>query len=149
MNRLDQFLNIAARQMRILPAATRDEELRELRGHLEQRVEDYQNAGLPDDAAQMRALESLGSPRRLGASLCDAWEGIPFSWWRLLAAIVGVTAFLLFGMAFVILALVTIPLNSETALLPEITPAFCAFYMALPLFCGLLFSHWLGDVAAS
>ena len=144
MNRLDQFLNTAARQMRIMPATLRDDELRELRGHLQQRVEDYQNAGMSDDAAQTRALESLGSPRALGAKLCDAWESIAFSWWRLAAAIVGVTAFLVFGMAFFILALVTIPLNSETALLPEIAPAFCAFYVALPLFCGVLFSHWLG-----
>ncbi len=92
MNRLDQFLNIAARQMRVMPAAAREEQLRELRGHLEQRAEDYQNAGLSDDAAQLRALQGLGSPRALGAKLCDAWEGIAFSWWRLAAVITGAIA---------------------------------------------------------
>lgn len=144
MKRLDQFLNVAARQMRAMPAAARDDELRELRGHLEQRVEDYLGAGMADDAAQLRALEGLGSPRKLGASLCDAWEGIAWSWWRLAAAIAGVTAFLLFGLLATILALAIIPLNSELALLPEIVPLLCAFYLSLPLFCGLLFSHWLG-----
>ena len=144
MNRLDQFLGAAARQMRIMPAALRDEELRELRGHIEQRVEDYANQGMSDDAAQARALEGLGSARKLGASLCDAWEGIAFSWWRLAATIAGVTLLLLFGIVSTILAMVTIPMNSETALLPEIVPSICAFYMALPMFCGMLFSHWLG-----
>ena len=92
MKRLDQFLSVAARQMRIMPAALRDDELRELRGHLEQRAEDFENAGMSDDAAYARALESLGSPRALGAKLCDSWEGIAFSWWRLAAAIVGAIA---------------------------------------------------------
>lgn len=144
MNRLDQFLNIAARQMRIMPAARRADELRELRGHLQQRAEDYADAGMSEDAAQFRALEGLGSPRKLGAQLCDAWEGIAFSWWRLAAAIVGVTAFLLFGLLATIFALAVVPSNSEIALLPEIVPLLCAFYVALPLFCGALFSHWLG-----
>ena len=144
MNRLDQFLSIAARQMRVMPAAKRDDELRELRGHLEQRAQDYESAGMSADEAQLRATEGLGSARALGNRLCDAWEGVPFGWWRLAAAIMGVTAFLLFGVAFVILAMVTIPLHSEAVLLPEIVPALCMVYIALPLFCGLLFSHWLG-----
>ena len=144
MNRLDQFLNIAARQMRIMPAAKRDDELRELRGHLQQRTEDYVGAGLSEDAAQMRALEGLGSPRKLGASLCDAWEGIAFSWWRVLAAIIGVTAFLLFAGVALIFAFSVAPTNAEIALLPEVVPVLCGLYLALPLFCGLLFSHWLG-----
>ncbi len=144
MKRLERFLSATARQMRIMPAAARDDELRELRGHLEQRAEDYADAGMSDDAAQMRALEGLGSPRKLGASLCDAWEGIPFSWWRLAAALVGVTAVWGVGIIVVVLALVAISLNSEVALLPEIVPLLCGFYMALPLGCGVLFSHWLG-----
>ena len=144
MNRLDQFLRVAARSMRVMPTALRDDELRELRGHIEQRVEDYQSAGMSDDAAQVRALEGLGSPRALGAKLCDAWEGIAFSWWRLLAAVGGVTAFLLFGTIVIVLSLAIIPSNAEIALLPEIVPALCGFYLALPLLCGLIFSHWLG-----
>ena len=144
MNRLDQFLSAAARSMRIMPATLRDDELRELRGHLEQRAEDYCGQGMSDDAAQMRALESLGSPRALGAKLCDAWEGIAFSGWRLAAAIVGVTAFLLFAVIALIWAIALIPMNSEAGLFPEIVPMLCAFYIALPLFCGLMFSRWLG-----
>ena len=144
MNRLDQFLNIAARQMRIMPATLRDDELRELRGHLEQRVEDYIGAGMSQDAAQMRALEGLGSPRALGAQLCDAWEGIAFSWWRLAAAIVGVTAFLTFGIVAFLFALLVIWEKTESALLPGFEPLLLGSYMALPLLCGLLFSHWLG-----
>lgn len=144
MNRLDQFLNAAARQMSIMPTAARADELRELRGHLEQRAEDYRDAGTSDDAAQLRALEGLGSPRKLGASLCDAWEGFPFDWWRVLAAILGVTAVLLFGIAAFLIMMVFASIKSEVALLPEITPSICAFYVALPLLCGVLFSHWLG-----
>ena len=144
MNRLNQFLNIAAHQMRIMPATLRDDELRELRGHLEQRAEDYREDGMSDDAAQLRALEGLGSPRKLGASLCDAWEGIAWSWWRLAAAILGVTAFLLFGVAAFLIAILFASIQSEVALLPEIVPLICAFYAALPLLCGVLFSHWLG-----
>ncbi len=144
MNRLNQFLYVAARQMRIMPAAVRDDELRELRGHLEQRVEDYCGQGMSDDAAQLRSLEGLGSPRKLGAKLCDAWEGIAFSWWRLIAAIVGVTLFLFVGIVAIGFALAVVPMNSEAAILPEIVPLLCALYVALPLFCGVLFSHWLG-----
>ena len=144
MNPLDQFLRVAARSMRIMPATLRDDELRELRGHLEQRAEDYIGAGMSENEAQARAVEGLGSPRKLGAKLCDAWEGIAFSWWRLAAAIAGVTAFLVFGIAFVTLAFVTIPLNSEIALLPEVVPVLFGLYLALPLLCGLIFSRWLG-----
>lgn len=79
MNPLDQFLSRAAQQMRAMPAAKRDDELRELRGHLEQRAQDFETQGLAPEAAQLRAAQSLGSPRKLGARLCDAWEGIAFS----------------------------------------------------------------------
>ena len=144
MNRLEQFLSSAARSMRIMPAAVRDDELRELRGHLEQRVEDFVNQGMSADEAQTQAIAGLGSPRALGSRLCDAWEGIPFGWWRLAAAIAGVTAFLMFGVALFMLSLITLPLHAEIALLPEITPLLWTFYLAMPLTCGVLFSHWLG-----
>lgn len=144
MNRLDQFLRVAARQMRSMPAALRDDELRELRGHLEQRAEDYRDAGMSDDAAQVRALESLGSPRKLGAQLCDAWEGIAWSWWRLVAAIIGVTAFLMLAGLALIMAFSIVPTNAEIALFPEVVPVLFGLYLALPLCSGLLFSHWLG-----
>ena len=144
MNRLDQFLNIAARQMRAMPAALRDDELRELRGHLQQRAQDYTGEGMSEDEAQIKALEGLGSPRKLGAKLCDAWEGIAWSWWRLIAAIAGVTAFLLFAVLALIWAMALLPLSDSMALLPEVVPLLCGVYIVSPLFCGALFSHWLG-----
>ena len=144
MNRLDQFLSVAARSMRVLPAATREDELRELRGHLEQRAEDYENQGMSGDDAQTRALEGLGSARTLGAKLCDAWEGIAFGWWRLAAALAGVSAFLLFATLALIWAIALLPMSAATALLPEIVLLLCAVFIALPLLCGVLFSHWLG-----
>ena len=144
MNPLDQFLNVAARSMRIMPAALRDDELRELRGHLEQRAEDYVDSGMSANEAQARAIADLGSARALGAKLCDAWEGIAFGWWRLAAAIIGVTAFLGFAGLALIWAIALLPMSAGTALLPEITPILCGLYAALPLFCGLLLSHWLG-----
>ena len=148
MKRLDQFLSVAARQMRIMPAALRDDELRELRGHLEQRAEDFENAGMSASEAQAQAVEGLGAARALGSRLCDAWEGIAFSWLRVLAAIVGVTAFLAMGVAAgFVFAMGTVPLPAQTPLFPEIGWALLALlglYALLPLVGGWLFSHWLG-----
>ena len=89
MNPLEQFLRQAAQEIRAMPAAVRADELRELRGHLEQRAQDYIGAGMSASEAQTRAVAGLGSARALGTKLCDVWEGVPFRWWRLLAAITG------------------------------------------------------------
>ncbi len=76
MNPLDLYLSRVARELRSMPSVKREEELRELRSHLEQRLEDFEAQGLKPEEAQARAVEGFGSPRALGSKLCDAWEGV-------------------------------------------------------------------------
>lgn len=144
MNPFETYLQRVARELRPLPLAKREEELHELRSHLEQRAEDFQGQGLDSKDAQTRTVEVFGSPRALGAQLCDAWEGIPFSWWRVGASVLRVTM-LLFATALIFaIAMGVCDLFPETGLFPEAIPLCIGFYALVPFGCGWLFSRWLG-----
>ena len=144
MNPLELYLNRVARELRFMPFSRREEELRELRSHLEQRAEDFQLAGSSDEEAQLRATEAFGSPRTLGAKLCDAWEGIPFSWWRVAASVCGITVIWLASAIIIGLVMMILPGQAELSLFPEVLPALTGVFALVPFACGLLFSHWLG-----
>ncbi|RYX80595.1 hypothetical protein EON83_27935 [bacterium] len=143
MNPLDSYLARVAHELRSLPQSKREDELKELRSHLQQRVEDFQH-GLKIEEAQQQAVCALGAPNVLGARLADAWEGIPFSWWRV-AATCAVTTMIWILSSFI--AGISMALGgtfSGTALLPELFPLIMVFYLSVPVLCGALFTHWLG-----
>lgn len=144
MNQLDQFLNRVARELRSMPDWKREEELRELRSHLEQRVEDFETQGFKVEEAQTKAVEALGSAWALGTKLCDAWEGIPFSWWRIAASVCGITVIWLASAILIGLAMMILPGQAELSLFPEALPILTGVFALVPFACGLLFSHWLG-----
>jgi hypothetical protein len=150
MNRLDQFLARVARELRSMPDWKREEELRELRLHLEQRVEDFEAQELKPEEAQARAVEAFGSPRRLGAELCDAWEGVPTSWRGIAAAVlktitIWLTVQVVLLMPLVVLPQVSYPL-SPTIL--TFVSVFIVFFflstLGLSVYCGILLSLQLG-----
>ena len=133
--------------MRAMPAALREDELRELRGHLEQRAEDYQNAGLSDDDGAIARAGKVWVRRARWARNCAMrGKASPWSWWRLAAAIAGVTAFLLVGVNFGadLGDCVATDERKQPRSCRKSCCCFARFYIALPLLCGVLFSHWLG-----
>lgn len=142
--KIDDYLEKVARQLRHLPANVRDNEVREMRSHLEQLTEDFEAQGLALDTAQTRAVEMFGSPHALGAKLCDAWEGIPFSWWRALAALCAITALWIASIFAITLPILIIGTQPAQGLFPELLPSLAALYASVPFGCGLLFSHWVG-----
>lgn len=144
MNPLELYLARVARELRSMPNWKRDEELRELRSHLEQRIEDFQRAGSSMEEAQTRAALALGSPKALGAKLCDAWEGIPFSGWRLMATLGAVTLLWFssqLGIYFGVLRFIDSPTNH---LFPEWISVVAGITLLTPFSCGMLLSLWLG-----
>ena len=60
MNPLDSYLARVARELRSMPQAKRDDELRELRYHLEQRAEDFDRL---KDLSPETAARSAHPPR--------------------------------------------------------------------------------------
>ncbi len=144
MNPLELFLNRVARELRSMPSAKRDEELRELRSHLEQRAEDFEAQGLEAKDAQSQTVEAFGSPRVLGSKLCDAWEGIPSSWWRVAGAVLGVTMIWLVGNLCLHTWLTSLRSWPESVLFPELGWFPTLAYGSLPSGCGAILSFRLG-----
>ena len=66
---VDAYLAGVARQLAALPADERDEELRELRQHLDALVAGYRATGLEPEAAARAAVERFGEPERIGRGL--------------------------------------------------------------------------------
>lgn len=86
--RLDDYLRNVARQLRDLPANVRENEVREMRSHLEQLGDDFAAQGQNPEAAAQMALEQFGDARAVGIRLRDVWEGQILSWKRVLVALV-------------------------------------------------------------
>ena len=68
---VDRYLASVARRLTALPAARRDEDLRELRQHLDTLVTGYRAAGLDEQAAARAAVERFGHAERIGRGLRD------------------------------------------------------------------------------
>ncbi len=144
MNPLDSYLVRVARELRSMPPSKRDDELRELRSHLEQRAEDFARDGLSPEAAQAQALHEFGSPRSLGSNLCDAWEDMPFSLWRLLTTLVPISIIWLVASIVLHVGLFVLAFWDQAALLPELPSLVALVFVSLPFACGWLFSRGLG-----
>lgn len=91
-NQLEKYLSQIEKQLATLPAEQRQEELREIRSHLQQMIEDNITRGQDADRAVAKALEQFGSAHKVGRELNVA---NPVSWYNrgrpLLAAIVAYT----------------------------------------------------------
>ena len=70
---LERYIAEIGMRLGALPAARRDEELRELRQHLTALVEGHRARGLSEDAAVAAALRQFGRAEQLGQDLHAAW----------------------------------------------------------------------------
>ncbi len=69
---IDRYLAGVARQLSALPAARREEDLYELRQHLETLAAGHRAAGLDEQAAARAAVARFGQAERIGRGLRDA-----------------------------------------------------------------------------
>ncbi|RYX80597.1 hypothetical protein EON83_27945 [bacterium] len=144
MNPLDSYLDNVARELRSLPQSKRDEELRELRSHLELRTEDFENLGLPSAAAQAHAVNEFGSAHSVGSKLCDAWEGVTFTVGRLISTLIAVTIIWLITNIALSVGWMALIFWDKAALFPEIPYDLAIVFIGTPFYCGWLFSRRLG-----
>lgn len=145
MNPLDLFLNRVERELRSMPKWKKEEELRELRSHLEQRAEDFEREGLKREDAQTRATEAFESAKALGEKLCDAWEGVPQGWWHVVGAVLKVVAISLVAQIALWLPGLVFSQGEPSSLeLLALFPYFLFLLLGAPIYCGCLLSLWLG-----
>jgi hypothetical protein len=71
---LEEYLNQIAGHLRLLPSGRREEELREIRQHLEALVQAYQELGSSESDAITAALTQFGSSRENARGLEWAWQ---------------------------------------------------------------------------
>ena len=81
---LDEYLGQIARELRGLPDAAREDELREIEAHLRALIEAGKQLENGSEAqATAAALQQFGPPKRVGRQLRRAWENKqPEEWWR-------------------------------------------------------------------
>ena len=144
MNPLELYLARVARELRSMPTWKQEEELRELRSHLEQRVEDFERDGLNRKDAQTRATEAFGSAKALGRNLGDAWEGVPQSWRDILAVVLRVLV-IAFAAKFTLSLLSwSLFLGDESLLVQTLRAVSNLLFACISIGCGGLLSLWLG-----
>ncbi len=73
-SRLESYLSEVAARLKGLPAVRRNEELREMRGHLLSRVEAYQELGETEQEAIESTLRQFGPPVEVAGGLTRAWR---------------------------------------------------------------------------
>ena len=71
---LETYLSEVAAQLQPLPAKRRNEELREMRVHLENAVSVDRELGQTEDKAVQAAIAQFGTPKDLGENLVWAWR---------------------------------------------------------------------------
>lgn len=71
---LESYLAEVAAQLQPLPAKRRNEELREMRTHLENAVIINRELGQSDDEAAQNAMAQFGTPEDLGENVVWAWQ---------------------------------------------------------------------------
>jgi hypothetical protein len=76
-NKLEKYLSQIEKQLAALPVEQRQEELREIRSHLEMMIEENVARGCDADVAVSKALEQFGSADKLGKALR---QSKPFAW---------------------------------------------------------------------
>ncbi len=72
--RLDEYLDAIAQRLRGVPRERRDEELLELRQHLESLIAAHIDQGLSESEAVAGALEQFGPSEEVGNGLRAAWD---------------------------------------------------------------------------
>jgi hypothetical protein len=70
--RLEEFIALLGRRLAGLPRQVREEELDEVRLHLDALIEEYRSEGLSRDAAVTAAIDRFGSADRVGRGLASA-----------------------------------------------------------------------------
>ncbi len=73
-NLLENYLSEVAAHLNALPVARRNEELREMRTHLENAVIVNRELGQSEDEAAQNAVAQFGTPQELGENLVWAWR---------------------------------------------------------------------------
>jgi hypothetical protein len=68
-NQLEKYLSQIEKQLASLPAGQRQEELREIRSHLEMMIDDNIARGFEADEAVSKALEQFGAAKKVGHDL--------------------------------------------------------------------------------
>lgn len=72
--RLENYLAEVAARLHSLPTARRNEELREIRAHLQSALALHQEQGQTEDQAAKTALAQFGTPEAVGQELVAAWR---------------------------------------------------------------------------
>jgi hypothetical protein len=73
-NRLEQYVDEVAHNLRSLPEEQRQEEIAEIRSHLDARVAAEMELGKTQEEAVAEALRQFGSARKVGSSLRRVWR---------------------------------------------------------------------------
>lgn len=71
---IDDCMARLARQLKSLPAAEREEHLRELRQHLDALIAMHRELGAMEEEAVRAALHSFGDPTRIGRQMAQEWR---------------------------------------------------------------------------
>jgi peptidoglycan/LPS O-acetylase OafA/YrhL len=95
--RVEQYLQTIARQLGASDPARRDDELRELRQHLETLIAGHRARGLADNAAVETALHQFGHAEQLGRDLGRITVRRAPRLWPVLCLYLGMVA-LIFGL---------------------------------------------------
>jgi hypothetical protein len=92
---LERYLEEVATQLKPLPAKRREEELREIRTHLENTVNTGQDHWLAEDDAVHEALQQFGEPKEVGRDIVTSWQRgeslANRSFWGAAVCVVGLT----------------------------------------------------------
>lgn len=73
-NLLETYLSEVERSLRLLPKRRRNEELREIRQHLQNAVAVYREQGQSEDEAAQSAIAQFGQSDDLGQNIVQAWR---------------------------------------------------------------------------
>jgi hypothetical protein len=70
---LDRYIKTVSARLKTLTPAQRDEELREIRQHLEALIAGYLAQGRSEDTATSEAIRQFGRAEQIGRELGSAW----------------------------------------------------------------------------
>lgn len=137
--RLEQYLNELAVRLNSLPAYQRDEELAEVRAHLEAMIAANQELGDTEEEAVHAALRQFDASRKLGQGLARTWRrGQRRTWRETLSGAAICAAGCYWGISSVI-TLVFYPMVATTPSEAARSKVLnLAFYVLLPILPGLV-----------
>lgn len=143
--RLDDYLGRVAHQLRALPQAVRENEVREMRAHLEQLIEDGMASGHNPEAATNSALMQFGEARGVGIGVRDVWEGQKTGWKPVLTAFFVGLLFWGGAMSSLSLGMARFQIWEKSALFPyEMHFALFAGFALVPFLTATIHARYLG-----